>query len=72
MTSQIKKTALRLLLGAAFLSFVVAACNNKKDKKEEPKGGDTTTVTAPPAPMPANDTMPKGDSLDDKPVKPGE
>lgn len=70
MTNQIKKTAYRLLLGVMLLSFTVAACNNKKEKKEEP----ATTDTLKPAPPPVQpiDTTGKKDSLDDKPVKPGE
>lgn len=72
MTSQIKKTAFRFLLGAMLLSFAVVACNNKKDKKEEPSGPDTTKVVAPPAQTPDSTGKNTGDTLNDKPVKPGE
>lgn len=73
MTSQIKKTAYRLLLGVMLLSFTVASCNNKKEKKEEPSTTDTLKPAPEPAPVqPIDTTGKKKDSLDDKPVKPGE
>lgn len=75
MTSQIKKTAYRLLLGVLLISFTVASCNNKKDKKEEPATGDTlkpATTEPTTTPTQTPDSTGKVDTLGDKPVKPGE
>ena len=73
MTSQAKKTAYRLLLGAFMFSLVAGACNNKKDKKEDTPKEDTVKVDSMPPPPPKDDTagMDK-DTADTRPVKPGE
>lgn len=66
-----RKTISKILLGAFLLSLVTVACNSKKDKKEEPPKEDTTKVE--PAPPATTDTTAKkGDTLDTRPVKPGE
>ncbi len=69
MTSSIRLTAYRLLLGAMFLSFAVASCNNKKDKKEE---AHTEEVKTEPAPSGGDSITQPVDTLDTRPVKPGE
>ncbi|MGQ0740628.1 MAG: hypothetical protein ACT4OJ_16385 [Bacteroidota bacterium] len=73
MTSQMRKTAFSVLLGALMVCFVFAACNNKKDKKDDTPKEDTTKVDMPPPPPPMDDTagMDK-DTADTRPVKPGE
>lgn len=69
MTSSIKLTAYRFLLGALLLSFAVASCNNKKDKKEDTP---TEEVKTEPAPSGGDSVTQPVDTLDTRPVKPGE
>lgn len=58
MTSQISKTAYKIILGAFILGFTVVACNNNKggDKKE---------------PMNDSPKMDSGDTLHARPTDPG-
>jgi hypothetical protein len=72
MTSQTKRTAYRLLMGAFMLSLVTVACNNKKDKKVEVTTEDTTKVDTTPPPPPMDTAGMDKDTADTRPVKPGE
>ena len=68
-----RKTFGKLLLGAFALSLIAVACNNKKEeKKADAEVKDSTKVEQ--APPSTTDSTQKsgGDSLDTKPVKPGE
>lgn len=66
----------KILMAVIMLSVVAVACNNKKDKKDDAPKDDTTVVQPAPEPMPAGpDSTGKpggGDTLDTRPVKPGE
>lgn len=66
-----RKTISRVLAGVVLLSVMAVACNNKKDKKEEPPKEDTVTKTEP-VTNPPDTTVKTGDTLDTRPVKPGE
>lgn len=69
MTRPIKQTAYRFLLGVLLLSFTVVSCNNKKEKKEEAPTEETKTE---PAPSGGDSITQPVDTLDTRPVKPGE
>jgi hypothetical protein len=73
MTSQIQKTALKIMLGVCLIAFTLVACNNKGGNKKDDKPQDTAKVEAPPVAPPKDTTQPEDTSvMDTRPVKPGE
>lgn len=68
-----RKSFGKILLGAFAVSLFAVACNNKKEenKRDTPAEDSVKVEQAPPQ---VTDSTPKStvDSLDTKPVKPGE
>lgn len=62
----------KILMAVIMLSVVAVACNNKKDKKDDAPKEDTTTVQPAPAITAPDTTKMDGDTMDTRPVKPGE
>ena len=67
-----RKPLYQFLAGLFLVAAIAVSCNSKKDKKEEPVKTDTTVVEPAPAPPVTDTTKKTGDTLDTRPVKPGE
>lgn len=68
-----RKTFGKILVGAFAVSLFAVACNNKKEEKKTDTPTDDTTKVEPMPPATTDSTgKTGGDSLDTKPVKPGE